>query len=124
MEIKTRGDMDKIPENWYMGIERSRKKANALIKKIVAVDQSTSIVVGKLENVELDRLWRLKFPYCKLVLRNAVKFNRDGNFNKMDDTELMFVNKPKMVLDLAELQERYPKVFEEVDIMIKTDKFD
>ncbi|MHA2338745.1 MAG: hypothetical protein ACXACX_15665 [Candidatus Hodarchaeales archaeon] len=124
MEIKTRGDMDKIPENWYMGIERSRKKANALIKKIVAVDQSTSIVVGKLENVELDRLWRLKFPYCKLVLRNAVKFNRDGNFNKMDDTELMFVNKPKMVLDLAELKEKYPKVFDEVDIMIKTDKFD
>lgn len=124
MEINTKEDMDKIPENWYMGIERSRKKANALIKKIVAVDQATSIVVGRLENVELDRLWRLKFPYCKLVLRNVVKFNKNGNFNKMDDTELMFVNKPKMVLDLAELKEKYPKVFEEVDIMIKTDKFD
>ncbi len=113
------------PSNWYAGIEKSREKAKTFIGKVIAVDQNTSIVVGKLDRVEIDKLWRMNYPYCKLTVKNAFKYRKDGNFQQnMEDLNIFFVNKPEMVMPVEEFSKRFPKVYNEVLGKIKKGDFD
>ena len=113
------------PSQWYAGVEKSKEKARTLIGKIVAVDQNTSIVVGKLTAVEIDKLWRMNYPYCKLNIKNACKYRKDGNFQqKMEDLDIFFVNKPEMVMPVEEFSKRFPKVYREALGRIKIGEFD
>lgn len=116
-----RGD---VPDNWYQTVEKAKTKARKLIQQTIAVDQNTSVVVGKLISVDIDTLWRAKFPYCKLTVQNPVRYRTDGKFEcKMGDTELFFVNKPDMVMNMAELNTRFPKVRSDAAVRLKTGEF-
>ncbi|MBU5575067.1 MAG: hypothetical protein QXF15_00880 [Candidatus Aenigmatarchaeota archaeon] len=111
--------------SWYHGVEKAKEKSKKFIGKIVAVDQNTSIVVGKLINVELDKLWQFQYPYCKLQLSNPLRFRLDGLLQyKMGDFEVFFVNKPEMVMDISELSQRFPKIYENIQKFIKEQRFD
>jgi hypothetical protein len=111
--------------SWYQGVEKAREKAKKLIGKVIAVDQNTSIVVGRLEQVEIDKLWEFQYPYCKLQLARPLRFRIDGTFqHKMGDFEFFFANKPEMVIELSELSERFPKIYEAIQEYIKNERFD
>jgi len=122
--IKTREDANKLPESWYQGIEKSKEKAEKLLHEVIAVDQTTSIIVGKLDEVSIDKLWNAKYPYCKLILKNAERYRTNGKFDtKLQDVQMCFVNKPEMIMNLEELQKRFPQIHEDVHINIKKDSY-
>ena len=112
--VRTREDME-ISGGWYKGVEKGRTKALNLKSQLVAVDQSSSVVVGTLQNVEIDRLWRLKFPYVKLTLAKAVRFRMNGMLDfKMGQEEMLFINKPDMIMSKEELSNKFPQIYREV----------
>ncbi len=114
-----------LPDKWHANIERSKDKARKLLKQIVAVDQNTSIVVGKLTDMGIDRVWRLKFPYCKLILIKAERYRLDGKFEtKFNEEQLCYINKPEMIMDLEELQKRFPEIHADVHVKMKTNSYD
>lgn len=116
---------EKLPEGWYSRIEKSREKSKKLLNQIVAVDLNTSIVVGKLEDVMLDKLFRLKYPFCKLTLSRATRFSIDGKFESSSDTDqVCFINKPQMLMDLDELSGKFPNLHRDIHIEIKKGRFD
>jgi hypothetical protein len=113
------------PSTWYAGIEKSKEKAKKLMGKIVALDQNTSVIIGKLDRIDIDSLWKMNCPYCKLTVKNALRYKIDGNFQqKMEDLNIFFVNKPEMVMSVEEFSKRFPKVYTEVVGKIKTGQFD
>ncbi len=119
--VRTREDAESVPRNWFVTVEKSKEKADKLIRKVIAIDQSTSVVVGKLEGVEIDRLFHLKYPYCRLTMTRPFRYKPDGKFDfKMGDTELCFVNKPEMVLSVEELAARFPRIYDKLHNKIKT----
>lgn len=121
--VKTREDAEKLPEKWFTSIERSREKAKKLVQDFVAIDQATSIVIGKLVSVEIDRVTQFKYPSCRLTIQNPERYRTDGQFmHKMDDIELFFVNKPQAVMSMDELMQKFPNVFTEVQIKIKKER--
>jgi len=113
----------KAPEKWYSSIEKSRQKAQTLLKDLVAVHLNTSIVVGVLDEISIDRLSRISYPFCKLTLTKTQKFSLDGKLESKKDTQLCFVNKPEMIMEIADLQKEYPEIHEEVHIQIKKNAF-
>jgi len=113
------------PSNWYTGIEKSKEKAKGLMGKIIAVDQNTSVIIGKLDKIEIDNLWKMNCPYCKLTVKNASRYRRDGAFqNKMLDLNIFFVNKPEMVMSMDEFSKRLPNIYAEILGKIKKGEFD
>ena len=118
--IRTREDTEKLPESWHTSIEKAKEKARKFKGQVIAIDQSTSVVVGKLTEVEIDKL---KYPYCRLGVSKARRYRQSGDATKMGEQELFFINKPQMVMDMKELSQRFPKIYEEVLGKIKTDAF-
>lgn len=115
MAIFVRTREDQLPDAWYQAVERAKEKARKFIGTVIAVDQSTSVVAGKLTAVDIDTLWRLKYPYCKLTMRRPVRYRRDGRLDcRLGDEELFFVNKPSMVLTMPELSATFPKIHMDV----------
>lgn len=123
MSVSRRGDTN-LPENWYSAIERSKEKARKLMNQIVAVDLNTSIIVGRLEDVSLDKLFRIQYPFCKLTLSNSKKYRTDERIDRssMGD-QIAFVNKPQMIMDMTELSTKFPKIHEETHLDIKRGRF-
>ncbi len=120
MKIST----SELPEKWYSNIEKSREKAKRLLNQIVAIDLNTSIIVGKLEDVSVDRLWRLKYPFCKLTLKNPEKYGINGKFeSKLGEEQFCFVSKPQMIMSLEELSEKFPEIHEDVHVKIRRNAF-
>ena len=116
---------EKLPEGWYSRIEKSGVKSKKLLNQIVAVDLNTSIVIGKLDDVMLDKLFRLKYPFCKLTLSRAKRFSIDGKFESSGETDqVCFINKPQMLLDLDELSRKFPNLHKDIHIEIKKGRFD
>jgi hypothetical protein len=110
-----------ILNQWNSVVEKSKEKARKFINKLVAIDQNTSVAVGKLMTVEIDRLGYLKYPYCRLMLHKPIRYRMDGKLQfKMGEQELLFINKPEMVMDTNELASRFPKIYEEILPKIKT----
>ena len=110
-----------ILNQWNSVVEKSKEKARRMINKLVAIDQSTSVAVGKLISVEIDRLGYLKYPYVKLMLHKPIRYRQDGKMQfKMGDQELVFINKPEMVMDTNELASKFPKIYEQILTKIKT----
>lgn len=113
-----------LPQAWFSGIEKSKEKSRKLIKQLVGIDQNTSIVIGELASVDIDKLWQLQYPYCKLTVSNPIRFRLNGKMDhKMGDTEIFFVNKPEMVMNMSELSQRHPKIHEEAHYRIKAGKW-
>jgi len=116
---------ENLPEGWYSKIEKSREKSRKLLGKVIAVDLNTSVVVGKLEDVMLDKLFRLKYPFCKLTLSRAKRFSIDGKFESSTDTDqVCFINKPSMLMDLDDFSKKFPKMYEDVLVEIKRGRYD
>ncbi len=119
-KIKLSSDVEKLPESWYSAVEKSKQKAGKFLKKLAAVDQSTSVVVGRFCAVDIDRLWQLKYPYCKISMDNAVRFTPQGKVQaKIGDMGVFFVNKPQAILTMEELAKKYPQIHQEVQIKLK-----
>jgi hypothetical protein len=106
--------------NWYQTIEKAKAKARKFLNQAVAVDQTTSVVIGKLVAVDIDRLWRANLPYCRLTLLRPLRYRTDGKLEcRMGDTELFFVNKPEMIMPLVELNTRFPNVHNDAAAKVK-----
>ena len=114
-----------LPESWYSAIEKSKTKARKLLNQVIGVDLNTSIVIGKLEDVSMDRLFRIQHPFVKLTLKNAKKYRTDGKIEscvQMD--QIAFVNKPQMVMDMQELSSKFPEIHADTHVDIKRGRFD
>ena len=105
---------------WYQNVERAKEKAKRLLNKLVAVNQTTSIAIGKLVAVDIDRLWQSQYPYCKMELKRPVRFRIDAMFqHKMGDVEIFFANKPEMIMSMEELAQKFSKIYENLQPYIK-----
>jgi len=114
-----------LPESWYSQIEKSKERARKMLRKVVAIDLNDAVLVGKLDDVTLDKLFRLKYPFCKLTLSNAKKYSADGKFEKhIEGEQICFVNKPQMIMDMEELSKRHPEIFQDTHVDIKRGRFD
>jgi hypothetical protein len=114
----TEGDV-KLPDAWYASIEKSKEKARKLLKKVVALDMNDTIVVGVLEDVMIDRLFRVKYPFIKLTLEKVKKYDaKEKLITKMDE-QIFFINKPKMIMDIREISERFPNIYEDFHVEMK-----
>ncbi len=103
-----------VPQNWYGGIEKAKDKARRLLRKVIAVDQNTSVVIGRLAAVDIDKLWKSNVPYCRLLVNDSLRFRLDGKMEaKLGSEEVFFVNKPQMVMTVDEMEQRFPKVHDE-----------
>lgn len=114
----TEGDVN-LPESWYSNIEKSKEKARKLLKKVVAVDLNSSIIIGLLEDVVIDKLFRVKYPFCKLTLSKVKKYNINEKLEANSEEQVCFVNKPQMILDMQELSSKFPNIHEDIHIEIK-----
>ena len=114
-----------LQESWYSQIEKSKERARKFLRKVVAIDLNDSVLVGKLGDVTLDKLFRLKYPFCKLTLTKAKKYNAEGKLEKqIEGEQICFVNKPQMILDMDELSRRYPEIFQDTHVDIRRGRFD
>ena len=108
-----------LPDRWYSNIEKSKEKARKLIRKVIAVDLNTSIITGLLEDVMIDKLFRLKYPFCKLTISKAKRYSINEKLEAKLDEQVCFINKPQMILDMQELSSKFPNIHEDVFVEIK-----
>jgi hypothetical protein len=113
-----------LPESWHSQVEKSKEKARKLLRKVVAVELSDGVFVGKLEDVSLDKLFTLKYPFCKLSLTRTKKYSIQGKIERQMEEHVCFVNKPQMILDMDELSKRYPDIHEDTHVEIRRGRFD
>lgn len=114
-----------LPESWYSQIEKSKEKARKLLRKVVGIDMNDSVLVGKLEDVTLDKLFRVNYPFCKLTLTKSKKYDSEGKLErKIDGEQICFVNKPQMIMDMDELAKRFPEIHEDTHVEIRRGRFD
>ena len=92
-------------------VEKTKEKAKKLQGEIAGIYQTTSILVGKVEEVKLEKLWNTGILFCRIRLKNVRKFDLEGNLISQSEEELIYVNKPEFILDLKELEKANPKVF-------------
>ncbi|MEM5778464.1 MAG: hypothetical protein QXK49_02465 [Candidatus Aenigmatarchaeota archaeon] len=115
---------ESLPESWYSQIEKSKEKARKFLKKVIAVDLNDSILVGVLNDVSLDKLFRLKYPFCKLTLIKAKKYSLDGKLEKqIEGEQICFVNKPQMIMDMEELSKKFPEIHEDIHVDLRRGRF-
>jgi hypothetical protein len=108
-----------LPGNWYASIEKSKEKARKLLKKVVALDMNDSIVIGVLEDVMIDKLFRVQYPFIKVTLQKVKKYDtKEKLITKMDE-QIFFINKPQMIMDVKEISGRFPNIFEDVNVEMK-----
>lgn len=111
---------DGTGDDWYRGVEKAKDKARRYQNQILAIDQKTSVVVGIVSAVDIDRLWQFKAPYCKISMIKALRFGPQGSVEaKIGDTGIFWVNNQDNVLPLEELAKKYPKVHAEVHVKMK-----
>jgi hypothetical protein len=114
-----------LPENWYSAIEKSKTKARKLLKQVIGVDLNTSILIGRLEDVSMDKLFRIEYPFIKLTISKAKKYRTDGKPESSIHTDqIAFVNKPQMVMDMQELSTKFPEIHADTHVDIKRGRFD
>ncbi len=85
----------------------------------MAVDLNSSIIIGRLEDVMIDRLFRLKYPFCKLTLKKAKRYNINEKLEAKLEDQVCFVNKPQMILDMQELSTKFPNIHEDIHVEIR-----
>jgi hypothetical protein len=114
-----------LPESWYSQIEKTKERARKLFRKVVAIDLNDSILVGKIEDVTLDKLFKLKYPFCKITLTKTKKYSSEGKLEKqIEGEQICFVNKPQMILEMEELSKKYPEIFQDTHVDIRRGRFD
>jgi len=118
-------EKETLPESWYSQIEKSKEKARKFLRKVVAIDLNDAVIVGKLNDVTLDKLFKSNYPFCKLTMSKAKKYNAGGKIEKQIEGEhICFVNKPQMILDMDDLAKKFPEIHEDTHIDIRRGRFD
>jgi len=111
---------DSMPEKWYKNVELARERAKSFMGKLVALHQTSSVVIGKLTGAEIDKLWQVKYPYCKISMKRAFRFNLNGKLETdIGDDGIFWINKPEVLLSIDELSRKFPKVYSEILPKIK-----
>jgi hypothetical protein len=114
-----------LPSSWQSQIEKAKDKSRRLLRKVVAFQSNDSIVVGKLEDVSMDKLFMSNYPFVKLTFSNAKKYGLNQKLEKRIDGEhVCFANKPQMILDIDELSQRYPEIHGDIHVDIRSGRFD
>ena len=113
--IQTREDADKLPGSWYTLIEKARDKSRKLLGQVIAVHQTNVVVIGKLTQTDIERLWQVKYPYCKLVVKNGIRYRQSGEVeNKLGEEGVLWVNNPDVIMSMEELSKKFPRIHMEV----------
>jgi hypothetical protein len=108
-----------LPQTWHASIEKSKEKARKLLRKVVALDMTDSIVIGVLEDVMVDKLFRVQCPFIKLTLQKVKKYDtKEKLINKIDE-QIFFINKPQMIMDVKEIADRFPEIFQDVHVEMR-----
>lgn len=89
------------------------------MKKVAAIEINNSVMVGTIEDVSIDKLFKLKYPFCKIIITNIKKYKMDEKLDTKIDEQILFVNKPEMILDLKELSTKYPSIYEDVHVEMR-----
>ena len=93
-------------------VEKAKEKARKLIGELTGIYQTTSILIGKITEVKLEKLWSIKILFCRIRLKNVKKFDLEGDLISQSDEELVYVNRPEFILTLEELEKANKKVYE------------
>jgi hypothetical protein len=113
------------PESWYSQIEKTKDKSRRLLRKVIAFESNSAVIVGKLEDVTLDKLFKANYPFVKITLSKAKKYNLQGKLERaLNEEQICFANKPQMILDIDELSKRYPEIHEDTHVEIRRGRFD
>jgi len=115
---RTRDDM---PNNWFKNVEIAKERAYGMLRKVAAIHQTSSVIVGKVTGAEIDKLWKANFPYCKISMEKAFRFSVSGALEAtLGNDGVFWVNTPEHILTMDELSRKFPKVYSEVLPKIKT----
>lgn len=117
--------MEQVPAAHNREVEKAKTKARSLIKKVVVIFQGTSIIIGRLDAADLDKMGPTHFPSCKLSVTKPKRYSIENTFQfKIEDQGIYFVNKPEMIMNLEEIAEKYPEIFREVHVNIRKGVWD
>ena len=109
------------PDTWFKNVEMAKERAYGMIWKVVALHQTNSVVVGKVSGAEIDRLWKVNYPYCKITMEKAFRFSVSGKLEaNIGNDGVFWVNTAEHILTMDELSRKFPKVYSEVLPKIKT----
>ncbi len=92
-------------------VEEAKEKAKKLKGSIIAVYRTTSIVIGKLEEVKIEKLWSTQVPFCRLRLKKVKKFDLEGRLIGESEEDFVYVNKKEFIFSLEELEKANKKVY-------------
>ncbi len=98
----------------YLPVEKAKEKARKLINDIIIIYQTTSVSVGILKEVGIEKLWSMRIPYCKLYLQNFNKFDLEGKLLYSTDEEIIYINKPEYIFSLEELKKSNEKLYKKI----------
>ncbi len=112
------GDLT-LPGGWHANIEKTKDKARKLLKKVAAIEINNSIMVCTIEDVSIDKLFKLKYPFCKIMVTDVKKYSMDEKLETKIDEQVLFVNKPEMILDIKELSSRFPEIYQDVHVEMR-----
>ncbi|MDD5416583.1 MAG: hypothetical protein PHU12_01255 [Candidatus Aenigmarchaeota archaeon] len=114
-----------VSKEHYKSIEKTKTKARSLMKKLVAINQTTSILVGKLEAADIEKLGSAHMASCKLTLSNAKRYSVNNKFDfKMEEESIAFVNRPEMLMTIDELGNTHPEILRETHVNIRKGVWD
>jgi hypothetical protein len=109
------GYRDDTTNNWFKNVEMAKERAYGMIKRVVALHQTNSVIVGKVTGAEIDKLFNANYQYCKISMERAVRFNVNGNLEaNLGNDGVFWVNTPDHIMTMDELSRRFPKVYTEV----------
>ena len=108
-----------LPHEWYTDIEKSREKAMKLLKRVAALEMNNEIIVGLVDDVCIDKLYRNSSPFCKITLKKVKKYDTKEKLQKEMEEQIFFVNKPRMIMDMTELSTRFPNIHEDAHVGIR-----
>ena len=108
-----------LPNTWYASIEKSKEKARKLLKKVVVLDMNDSVIVGVLEDVMIDKLFNVQYPFIKLTLQKIKKYDAKEKLVTKIDEQIFFINKPQMIMDVREFEKKYPNIYQDFHVEMK-----
>ncbi len=92
-------------------VEKAKEKARKLLEQYAGIYQTNYILVGKVKEVKLEKLWSMGILFCRIRLKDVKKFDLEGRLVSQSDEELIYVNKPEFVFGLKELEKANQKVY-------------
>ncbi len=104
----------KVGAESFLPVEKAKEKARKLLNKIIVVYQTTSVSVGILKEVGIEKLWSIRIPYCKLSIEKFTKFDLEGKKLYSTDEEIIYINNPDFILSLEELEKANEKLYKKV----------